>query len=104
MSFFDRLRAFIIYLKITPSGNDVQWLEGDAEALKSYLRSDSGVKLTAYMRSYILRQQDRAITDFTNLKFNAGACAGSKAILAQIDTLAEPKNFTADEAATPELD
>ena len=103
MNFFARLRGALVFLKITPSDIPVEWTENDALELQAYMNSESGAKLTLYMRGYCLRQQDAAISNTDNLKFNAGACNGSKAVLAQLSILAEPKNFTAEDTLDHEV-
>lgn len=93
------LRAFASFCRISPRRVDVAWTRVDAEGLQAYLKTASGRKFSDYSKTYILHQQDAAISNPTNLEFNAGACQGSKAILAQIDALSEPDNFTDEEGS-----
>ena len=83
--------------RIVLKPQQVMWTKADAEGLKLYLKSPSGQKFTDYTRTYSLHQQEQAISTPTNLQFNAGACSGARAILAQIETLSEPENFTTEE-------
>jgi len=103
MTFLSRRRAAWHYSRFMPWVESPEWTQADAQGLQQYLKSASGTKLKQYMVNLILRKQAQALSSTSNLKYSAGLCNGSKAILTQLDSLAEPENFTAEDAATPEV-
>ncbi len=99
MSFLYKFRLYRIFCRITPSRVTVKWTKEDSKVLGAFQKSPCGQKLDAYLANYVLLQQNASISVPNDLKFNAGACNGSKAILAQITALGEPDNFTDDEGS-----
>lgn len=99
MSLLFRLRCMWAFSRYTPWVNPDKWEEKDAINLNTFLKSDSGKKLSDYMTAFVLRQQAEAVISTTNLEHKCGYSVGAKAILTQLEQLGEAKNFTDDEGS-----
>lgn len=80
----------------------VRWDKEDQAVLLSFIQSGTGKKLMASLVNMHLRQQASSLTKTGGLEFEAGYCNGQRSVLAAIEALADPKQFTADDMADPD--
>lgn len=97
MTLWRKIRAFWALTREIEWVEQPKWNVQDAAELEQFLRSESGERLKLYLRNYVLRQQANALSSFSNLKYSAGLCNGSKNLVGVIEQLAESENFKPDE-------
>ena len=95
------LKAMMIFARYQEWVEPVQWDKDDQAALESFLRSTAGMKLSASLRNMLLRQQASSLTKTSGLEFEAGYCNGQRSVLAAIESLADPRQFTVEDMADP---
>ena len=81
----------------------VKWSKEDQASLNSFLLGGTGQKLRVALLNMHLRQQASALSKTSGLEFEAGYCNGQRSVLAAIESLADPKQFSAEEVADPDL-
>lgn len=96
-----RLKAAFLYARFAPYVAEPQWVHGDAKELQKFMQSETGQKLAAYLRNYVLRSQANAVISQSNRDYECGLSAGCGITVARLDSLANPEHFPAQEEGSP---
>lgn len=87
-------KAAFIFARHQAWPDAAMWSPADAVHLGSFLATGTGTRLRGYLRATVVLQQAEALNRTDNLVYEAGYCAGQKALAAVISGLADKDKFT----------
>jgi len=88
------IKAAYIFATHQAWPDNATWTESDAKLFTAFLESGPGARLRRYLTATVVLQQSEALNRKDNLVYEAGFCAGQKALVAVISTLADKTRFT----------
>lgn len=88
------LKAAFIFARHQAWVDAPAWTPVDAASLSTFLGSQTGTRLRTFLANTVVMQQAHAVTTTSNLVYEAGYCAGQRALAAAISAHADKDNFT----------
>lgn len=94
MRFIRFIKAALIFARYQAWVDAPAWKPEDAKALELFLKNPAGQKLRATLINMVLRQQAIALSNTSNLVYEAGYCGGQKGLISVIEALSDAKSFS----------
>ncbi len=94
MTFLRYLKSALLFARHQAWVDAPDWTAEDSHALATFLETRTGARLRDTLLNLTLRQQAKALSSSSNLKFEAGYCTGQKAAIMTITAMADTKQFT----------
>ena len=92
-----RLKAAWLFARYAPWVDAPDWETKDAHALAAFIHSETGQKFAARLRNSVLAAQANAVERRGDRDFEAGIAVGQRIAANDIEMLANPENFPAQD-------